>query len=78
MNFEWRPNKSFNHMEVFDLYINGTYGHAWVWLNKVSRLWNATRYDPITGAKHLGSGALYEAQDILIAGIVERRLDGAT
>lgn len=77
MSYEWRQNRMFP--EVFDLYHDGGYAHAWVIREKDEAMWKALTFEVSYGQKFRGRYAsVQDAKDAVIANIVERRLDGKT
>ena len=70
MNIEWRRNE--NHPSCYDMFIDDQYAHAWV--QDAGLSWHALQF------MHNGSVTARptkeDAQNYLIAQLVQRRLDG--
>jgi len=70
MNIEWRRNSS--HPTCYDMYVDDQYAHVWV--QDAGLSWHALQF---AHSNQLTSHPTKEeAQEYLIAQLVQRRLDG--
>jgi hypothetical protein len=72
MNIEWRRNKA--HTSCYDLLVDGKYAHIWV--QDAGLSWHALQF--MHSEKLTSHPTKKEAQEFLIAQLVQRRLDGET
>ena len=73
MNIEWRHNKY--HSSCYDMYVDDRY--ADIWVQDAGLSWHALQFGH--GNQQLSTHPTKkEAQEFLIAQLVQRRLDGKT